>query len=193
MSVPVTQLTLEEQQILLHAARLALERAVQGVWEPDKDLSLYPESLRKNGASFVTLTRRGELRGCIGALEPYQPLIQDVQEHAIAAGLHDFRFPPVSADELEEIKIEISRLTEARQLEYTHPMELPSKLRFGLDGVILRDGWKRATFLPQVWTKLPDPEDFLDHLCSKMGSSPEVWRKKKLEVLTYEVQEFTEK
>ena len=192
MCVPEDHLSAEEQKLLLLVARRALDHVVQGKPEPILDLSGFPENLRKKGATFVTLTRHGELRGCIGALEAYQPLVNDVSEHAVAAGLKDYRFPPVSAVELSEIRIEISRLTEAIPLLYDLPHDLIKRLRPGIDGVIVRDGWKRATFLPQVWTKLSDPEDFLEHLCIKMGSSPDLWRRKKIEVMIYQVEEFKE-
>jgi AmmeMemoRadiSam system protein A len=134
----------------------------------------------------------GELRGCIGALEPYQPLADDVHEHAIAAALQDPRFPPVSPDELDEIHIEVSRLGLAYSLEYFTAEDLTQKLRPHVDGVILRDGMRRATFLPQVWEKIPDPAKFLDNLCYKMGAAPDTWRRKHLEVLIYQVEEFHE-
>ncbi len=149
-------------------------------------------ALRAEGASFVTLTIDGDLRGCIGALEPYQPLAADVREHAVAAALEDPRFPPVSRDELDRIKIEISRLTLPKRLEYTDAADLLSKLQPNVDGVIVRDGFRRATFLPQVWEKIPDKVDFMENLCYKMGEEPDVWRHKHLEVLTYQVEEFQE-
>jgi AmmeMemoRadiSam system protein A len=148
--------------------------------------------LRAPGASFVTLTVEGVLRGCIGALEPYQSLAEDVREHARAAALEDYRFPPVSPEELERINIEVSRLTTPQPLGYSEPDQLPGLLRPGVDGVVLMDGYRRATFLPQVWEKLPNPIDFLEHLCVKMGASPDLWKRKKLEVLIYQVEEFHE-
>jgi AmmeMemoRadiSam system protein A len=128
----------------------------------------------------------------MGALEPYQPLAQDVREHALAAALEDPRFLPVTPEELEQIEIEISRLTRPRPLEYADAADLLPRLRPNIDGVILRDGMRRATFLPQVWEKIPDKAEFLDNLCSKMGSMPDTWRMKHLEVLTYQVEEFHE-
>ena len=105
--------------------------------------------LREEGASFVTLTKHGELRGCIGALEAYQPLAQDVREHAVAAALEDPRFPPVQERELGAIQLEVSRLTRPRPLEYKNADDLLSKLRPHVDGVILREAFgRRATFLP---------------------------------------------
>lgn len=181
-----------ERSALLKIARQALEAAVRGEPLPELNRADLPPSFLEPGAVFVTLTRRGELRGCIGALEAYQPLVDDVREHAVAAALQDYRFPPVSPEELDEIEIEISRLTKPVPLEYRDAEALLRKLRPGVDGVILRDGWRRATFLPQVWEKLSGPEEFLSHLCYKMGVSPDLWRHKKLEVLTYQVEEFHE-
>jgi len=186
------KLTSEEKQTLLHLARQALEAGVRGAPLLALDLSALTPILRADGASFVTLTRDGELRGCIGALEPYQPLAEDVREHAVAAALEDYRFPPVKEDELAQIAIEVSRLTLPVPLEYALPDELLSRLRPSVDGVILRDGFRRATFLPQVWEKIPDPAAFLANLCYKMGAAPDAWRRKRLEVLTYQVEEFHE-
>jgi AmmeMemoRadiSam system protein A len=186
-------LTQEEKQALLKLARESLECAVNGTKPPAPDPSALTPALCAEGASFVTLTVHGSLRGCIGALEPYQSLADDVREHAVAAALSDYRFPPVTAAELGEIEIEISRLTMPVALEYKDAEDLLSKLRPGVDGVILKDGpYRRATFLPQVWEKIPDKAEFLDNLCYKMGSPPDTWRKKKLEVLVYQVEEFHE-
>ena len=108
---------------------------------------------------------------CIGALEAYQPLAEDVREHAIAAALEDPRFRPVDESELSRIRLEVSRLTAPHPLEYSSSEDLLAKLRPHVDGVILKDDYRRATFLPQVWEKIPDPVDFLDHLCAKMGAN----------------------
>jgi len=136
--------------------------------------------------------RADSWRGCIGALEPYQSLAQDVREHAVAAALEDPRFPPVNDRELGRINIEVSRLTRPVPLPYTDANDLLSRLRPHVDGVILRDSFRRATFLPQVWEKIPDPAEFLSNLCYKMGADPELWRRKHLEVLVYQVEEFHE-
>jgi AmmeMemoRadiSam system protein A len=186
------QLTNEEQEFLLCAARQALEQGVRLGRLVQLDPNTVPPRLKEQGASFVTLTVGGNLRGCIGALEPYQPLVEDVREHAVAAALQDYRFPPVQPAEMEGIRIEVSRLTMPQPLEYTTPEDLLAKLHPHLDGVVLRDGSQRATFLPQVWVKIPDPADFLDNLCYKMGARPELWRRKHLEVLIYHVEEFQE-
>jgi AmmeMemoRadiSam system protein A len=185
-------LTDEEKKILLKLARQSIELAVGGHPLPSLVLEDYPPNLKENGASFVTLTEDGDLRGCIGALEPYQPLVQDVCEHAVAAALDDFRFSPVTPYEVSRLVIEISRLTVPQPLQYEHPQDLPNCLKAGSDGVILRDGIRRATFLPQVWEKLPDPVEFLSHLCQKMGAPADLWKRKMLQVFTYQVEEFQE-
>jgi AmmeMemoRadiSam system protein A len=190
--MPADKLTSDEKNILLRLAREALERGVKGERLPPLDLGSLPPRLRMQGASFVTLTVHGDLRGCIGALEPYQPLAEDVREHAVAAALNDFRFPPVGPGELSDIHIEVSRLTMPEPLAYTSSEDLLVKLRPGIDGVLLRYGSRRATFLPQVWEKVPDPAEFLDHLCMKMGASPGLWREKELQVSIYQVEEFHE-
>lgn len=186
------KLTPEEKQTLLKLARQSLEAGIRGLPLPTLNPVALTPILRTEGASFVTLTVGGTLRGCIGALEPYQPLAEDVREHAVAAALEDYRFPAVQESELAGIEIEVSRLTVPVRLEYTDADDLLAKLHPGMDGVILRDGFHRATFLPQVWGKIPDPTEFLANLCYKMGASPNTWQKKKLEVLIYQVEEFHE-
>ncbi|MGZ6347467.1 MAG: AmmeMemoRadiSam system protein A [Anaerolineales bacterium] len=186
------KLTPEEKHTLLKVARQSLEAGVRGKPLPGLDLDEMTPNLRSEGASFVTLTVHGELRGCIGALEPYQPLAEDVREHAVAAALDDYRFPHVQSSELASIQIEVSRLTTPVPLEYSDSADLLSKLRPGIDGVVLRDGFRRATFLPQVWEKIPDTAAFLANLCYKMGAAPEAWKRRHMDVLTYQVEEFHE-
>ena len=186
------QLTDGEKQTLLRLAREAMEHGVRGKKLPPVDDASLTPRLREQGASFVTLTIYGELRGCIGALEAYLPLAEDVHEHAIAAATQDYRFSPVRPDEVTKIKIEISRLTPPVDLEYKDANDLLGRLRPGIDGVILQDGAHRATFLPQVWEKLPDAATFLSYLCNKMGASENLWRWKKIRVRTYQVEEFHE-
>ncbi len=181
-----------EQILLLHIARQALDNAVHGKPLPEIDLVALPPSLQENGASFVTLTIADRLRGCIGTLEAYQPTAVDVQEHAVAAGLQDFRFPSVQPVELDQIEIEVSVLSRQEPLVYDGADDLLQKLKPDVDGVVLQDGFRKATFLPQVWEKLPNPGQFLSQLCLKMGASSDLWQKKSLKVFTYQVQEFHE-
>ncbi len=190
--MPENQLSPTEKKYLLQVARDAMEDAVRGLSMRLINRSSLSPLLLANGAAFVTLTIEGDLRGCIGALEAYQPLVDDVQEHAIAAALEDYRFSPVQAYELEMIRIEISRLTAPISLNYDSPQDLPGLLRPNVDGVILREGRHRATFLPQVWEKIPDTNSFLSQLCLKMGAPGNYWTKTHLDVSTYQVEEFHE-
>ena len=153
--------------------------------------TLSPQLLA-DGASFVTLTKEGALRGCIGSLVASQSLAQDVQERAIHAAFDDPRFPPMQASELPYIKIEISCISPARPLIYKEASDLPKLLKPHHDGVILKTSNRRATFLPQVWEQLPRPEEFLSHLCQKMGLPANTWKTEPLEVFIYTVEAFEE-
>jgi AmmeMemoRadiSam system protein A len=132
------------------------------------------------------------LRGCIGTLEAYQPLVQDVCEHAVAAAFHDYRFSPLKKNELSSIEIEISYLTPSVPLIYSDSADLLRQLNPDVDGVVLSDGFHRATYLPQVWEQLPDKREFLSHLCLKMGLSSSAWLEKRLQVDIYKVIHFSE-
>lgn len=190
--MPEQHLSDTERSLLLSLARQSIENCINNRPLPKLDPSQLTLRLQQEGASFVTLTIKGYLRGCVGALEPYQSLADDVREHAIAAAFQDYRFPPVQPAEIRDIQIEISYLTKPVKMNYEDSAELIGRLRPNIDGVVLRDGMRRATFLPQVWEKIPDAEEFLDQLCMKMGSPPDLWRRKKLEVFTYQVEEFHE-
>lgn len=190
--MPEKHLSESERTYLLSLARHSIENHLKGAKPPVLDLDSLSMQLKEPGASFVTLTMNGYLRGCVGALEPYQSLAEDVREHAVAAAFQDYRFPPLQANELEHIKIEISYLTRPQSLSYEDSNELLTKLRPNVDGVILKDGMRRATFLPQVWEQLPDRREFLEHLCMKMGAPTDLWQRKKLDVMIYQVEEFHE-
>lgn len=190
--MPEQHLTDSERSFLLSLARQSIKNYLNNLPLPELNLRDLSPNLREQGASFVTLTYKGYLRGCVGALEAYQSLAEDVREHAIAAAFQDYRFPPLQSQEIHDIKIEISYLTQPSPLIYDNPNELLEIIRPNIDGVVIRDGMRRATFLPQVWEKLPDPSEFLDQLCLKMGVPADFWRRKKLKVLTYQVEEFNE-
>lgn len=186
-------LTHQERSQLLLLARQAIEKAVEGEGYLLPELSCLSPRLRADGSCFVTLTEAdGALRGCIGGLEAVRPLAMDVVEHAAAAAMEDYRFMPVRPEEVADLRIEISRLTSPRPLAYDRPEDLPGLLHPGVDGVVLRDGGRRATFLPQVWEKLPDPRAFLGHLCQKMGLPSDQWQRHKMQVEIYQVEEFHE-
>ncbi len=128
----------------------------------------YPE-LKENGASFVTLTKNGNLRGCIGSITAYRSLLDDVISNAQSSAFRDPRFPPLSFEELDKITIEVSILTKPQVLEYKDYEDLKNKINSGVDGVILKEGYQQATFLPQVWDELSSFDSFFSHLCLKAG------------------------
>lgn len=121
------------------------------------------------GASFVTLTIDGQLRGCIGSLLAYQPLGIDVQQNARRAAFQDRRFPPLTQGEFSQTTIEVSVLTAPERIEFTGLADAQRQLQPGIDGVTLQRDGHRATFLPQVWKQLPKPAAFLRALCEKAG------------------------
>ncbi len=185
-------LTKDEKNYLLQVARAALEAAVNRRQLPPLNLSTLPERLRAPGASFVTLTKLGALRGCIGTLNAEAPLVQDVRQHAVDAALYDHRFLPVQPDETQSIAIEVSVLTEPCPIPTADPDAIPDMLRPRVDGVVLLSGSKRATFLPQVWEKVPSPEQFLAMLCQKAGMPSDAWKQGNVEILVYQVESFHE-
>ncbi len=157
---------------LLAIARSALIEAVSGT---RTETAEPPESLREERATFVTLTRHGELRGCIGTLEPRRSLYDDVRENARAAALRDTRFAPVGADELDDISVEVSVLSPLREIEHRDEDELLAILRPGVDGLVIAHEARRATFLPQVWESLPHPRAFVQALKTKAGLARDFW------------------
>ena len=181
-----------DKKKLLKIAREAITRAVRNEQLIRIKLQGHSQLLRDHGASFVTLTTREKLRGCIGTLEANQPLILDVQEHAVAAAMEDYRFPVVREEELQLINIEVSRLTPVHLVDYSTPKNLVSKIRVNVDGVLIKASGRRATFLPQVWEKVPDPEQFLSQLCVKMGAPPDLWRRRRVQIYTYQAEKFKE-
>jgi len=139
------------------------------------DLAGLPPALTAPGASFVTLHRHGALRGCMGSLEPRRPLAEDVAGNARAAAYLDPRFPPVEPAELAALALEISVLAPAQPLAAASEAELVAALRPGVDGLVLREGARRATYLPSVWSQLPDPQQFVRQLKRKAGLPPDHW------------------
>lgn len=131
--------------------------------------------LHEPGASFVTLTQQGVLRGCIGSLQPRRSLLADVKANAVAAALQDPRFAPLTLTELDSIQVEVSVLSALQPLSFETEAHALTQLQPGLDGVTLEFEHYRSTFLPQVWEQLPSPSDFLAHLKRKAGLPPHFW------------------
>lgn len=149
----------------------------------------YPPALQASLACFVTLHTSGQLRGCIGHLEASQPLVQDVAENAYSAAFRDPRFPPLRAEELPELRVQVSVLTPAAPIQCASEEDLIAQLRPGVDGLILVDGSARGTFLPSVWESLPDPREFLRHLKIKAGLRPGHWSDR-TKAYRYETESF---
>ncbi len=179
----------ETRNLLLQIASNAIQHGLFHGTPLQVDADDYQDVLQAHRASFVTLQQHGELRGCIGHLEAFQPLVVDVAENAYAAAFQDPRFPPVSDKEMEEIEIHISVLTPASPMVFNSEAELIAQLRPGQDGLILQDGYKKGTFLPSVWESLPDPEAFIRHLKLKAGLPASYWSNT-LKIFRYETESF---
>ncbi len=182
-------LTQEQGKSLLQLARQTIAEqlgsAGEAVAEPDS-------ALDTEYGTFVTLKIMGGLRGCIGNLLASGSVAESIKRNAIGAAFHDSRFSPLTAKEFENVEIDISVLSQPQTLEYLDGADLISKLRPGIDGVILKLAGAGATFLPQVWDQLPDPELFLGHLCRKAGLVDTAWRDSHPEIEIYQVQAFEE-
>lgn len=172
---PPSTLCEEEHILLRKIAREAIEYGLNEENHLPVETSRYPKSLQNPGASFVTLNRNGQLRGCIGSLEAYQPLVNDVAYNAYAAAFNDPRFPPLTEDELADLELHISVLTPAQPMNFNSESDLLEQIRPGIDGLVLEDGFNRGTFLPSVWESLPDKTTFLRHLKQKAGLPPDYW------------------
>jgi AmmeMemoRadiSam system protein A len=142
--------------------------------------------LRRKAATFVTLHKYGRLRGCIGTLEAWRSLGEDVRANAIAAAFHDPRFAPLDAAEFEHIQIEVSVLTEPQPMSVEGEQAALSRLRPHRDGVVLKYGSHSATFLPQVWEQLPSPAQFMAQLKCKAGLAADFWHAD-VQLYTYQV------
>lgn len=148
-------------------------------------------ALAEPGAAFVTLTQGDRLRGCIGSLEAWRPLEEDVRANARAAAFRDPRFPPLGRQELAATRVEVSLLTPAEAMEFADEADVLRRLRPNMDGVILEYAGRRGTFLPQVWESLPQPRDFLAHLKQKAGFPADFWSPD-VKLYRYEVQKWKE-
>jgi hypothetical protein len=182
----------EEKRFLLTLARKTIQEAVATGRLATVDEATVPRRLTEKRGCFVTLTKKGQLRGCIGHIVPQEPLYLAVMQNAVHASLRDPRFPPVTAGELNELDLEISILTEPQPLVFSSPEDLLQKLRPRQDGVVLNVNGRTSTFLPQVWEQLPDKLEFLDHLAMKAGGIPADWRKPGANVSVYQVVAFKE-
>ncbi len=171
---------------------MTLDQYVSRGEVPRVDIASVPPRLVERKGCFVTLTKKGELRGCIGHIVPVRPLYIAVMENAVNAAVNDPRFPEVRKNELDQIEVEVSVLTIPQRLEFTSPEDLLAKLRPKVDGVVLRVGQKQSTYLPQVWEQLPEKVDFLKNLSKKAGLAEDAWRQKDVVIETYQDEAFKE-
>ena len=168
-------LSLQDRATLLEVARASIQHGLRHRQALEVNPGDYPESLRPLRATFVTLEKGGQLRGCIGALTAYQPLVQDVAAHAYAAAFEDPRFPELRMEEFSALEVHISVLSPPEPLHFGSEDELLAQLRPGEDGLILHFRHHRGTFLPSVWEHLADPYVFLAQLKQKAGLPLDFW------------------
>lgn len=170
-------LTKPQQTVLLTLAWESIAQGLKTGKPLNVNLDRYPSELTVPRATFVTLELNQELRGCIGMLEAMRPLVEDVAENAFAAAFCDRRFLPLAEHELEGLDIHISILSPAEEMSFGSELDLLGQLRPDVDGLILQEGSRRATFLPSVWESLPAPMQFLQHLKQKAGLPASYWSK----------------
>ncbi len=180
----------EEKQWLSTLAHDAIRAAIQGRPPPEVPAASLTANLTQPAATFVTLSLAGQLRGCVGNLIARDPLYESVMTNAVSAALRDNRFPPVTLQEAGELKIHISILSALVPIGFRSLDELLDQITPGSDGVVLRQGGRTSTYLPQVWKSLPDKAGFLDSLCRKAGLEPSAWKEADAELLIYRVSGF---
>ena len=159
----------EAERLLFDLADDAIRRGLDGHPFAPPDVEPFPEELREPASVFVTLEVRGELNGCIGSMEPDDPLGVAVARRAYDSAFNDPRLPRLTWRDYEDLTIEISILTPMEELDVASEEELLAVLRPGVDGLLIELGRSRATFLPAVWDNLSDPRLFLAHLYAKAG------------------------
>ena len=165
----------DNQQKLLELAKNSILHGLQTGEPLTVELSALPPELQELRATFVTLHKNHELRGCIGMLKAARPLAEDIAENAFAAAFRDYRFPPLAAEEFGQLEIHLSILTPPEPIAFSSEEDLLSQLRPGADGLIIEEGARRGTFLPSVWETLPNPKQFLRHLKQKAGLPADYW------------------
>lgn len=180
---------IKHQEQLINIARDSIQSGIEDHAPVSIDLQGLDEEIRQLGASFVTLRIDGQLRGCIGSLVAYRPLAIDVLENAYSAAFRDSRFLPLRADEFPLLHYHISVLGEASTMHFQSEQDLLDQLVPHVDGLILKLGDLRATFLPSVWEQLSEKAEFLNHLKSKAGLPFDYWSDD-LKIDRYRVESF---
>jgi uncharacterized protein len=160
---------------LLGVARAAIAGGLEGRPAAVESLEQQSPALKRHAATFVTLEISGELRGCIGTLDAFQPLIVDTAENAYAAAFRDPRFAPLDRGEFDRLDVHISILGTPEPMTFVSEADLIAQLRPGVDGLVLRERGRRGTFLPAVWDSVADAREFLGHLKVKAGLPYDYW------------------
>ena len=176
-----------DKALLLDVARQSIEWGLRTGQPLAVDPDAYPPELGELRATFVTLRRKGELRGCVGGLVASRPLVADVAHSAFGAAFRDNRFPALEASELDQIEIHISILSPLEPLSAPNEKALLDAIRPGIDGLVVRDGARQGTFLPAVWESLPEPAEFWRELKRKAGISLDTWSSR-WEIFRYTVE-----
>ena len=164
-----SHLTDDSRKTLLRLAQRAVAHGTHSKSFLEIDSEEFPECLMEQGAAFVSVYVDGDLRGCTGDLEAHRSLVSSVSHNAHTAAFLDDRFSPIRADELPRLRISISVLTPPVPIEFRDEADLLRKLEPGIDGLTITAAGRQATFLPQVWHSLAEPEQFLAHLKHKAG------------------------
>jgi len=182
-------LNVEHKSLLHDIARQSIQHGLATGKPLDTGVNQYDRELQSKRATFVTLHRNKQLRGCIGILVPLRPLVEDVAYNAWAAAFSDNRFAPLQQEEFDDLEIHISILGSPEQINFDSEEDLLSKIHVGTDGLILEDGNHKGTFLPSVWKSLPDKKEFLNHLKQKASLSQNYWSDN-ISIKRYTVEEF---
>lgn len=190
--LPSVELDAAAETRLLEIARQAIESGIDAPQAPRIDIDGCDSCLTVPAAVFTTLTREGALRGCIGSLEARDPLARAVAESAFNAAFRDRRFEPLAAAEIDAVRIEISVLSAMEPIRAAARQALLEQLRPGIDGLIVEDRGRRATFLPKVWENIASPDEFLDQLLIKAGLEINHWSRD-LRLQRYQTRTFGEK
>jgi len=183
----LSQSEISPGEILPPLARAAIARRFGLQFDHRNDAKF----LFKHGASFVTLMQSGRLRGCIGSLQAYRPLHDDVKANAVAAAFSDPRFTPLSASDYTRISVEVSLLSPITAMKVDDEEHALTQIQPGVDGIVLRYRDKRSTFLPQVWKSLPEPHRFLEELKRKAGLGANFWSPE-VQLFRYHVDKWSE-
>ena len=186
------KLNSKEKEFLLKLSRQTLEEYFVAGKKIEIDEKKVPKNLRQRRATFVTLFKNNELRGCIGQILPKFPLYKDIINNSLSAAFSDTRFPQLKYEEVKELEIEISILTVPKRIIYDDIEDLLKKIKINEYGLILQSGFSQATFLPTVWKESPKIEDFLTNLALKAGLAPNAWKNPETEFFYYRTGSFKE-